>query len=83
MFSAASSSFPLASPLPQVFLGLLYGCMPVAVKVLLIPPGGALPDGKLQREVAMLHRCRHPGILQASKVACLQAAFHAGCCVGG
>ena len=41
----------------------LYNELPVAVKVMLLPAGPMLRE-QLQQEVSLLHRCRHPGVLQ-------------------
>jgi serine/threonine protein kinase len=51
-------------PLPaQVFLARLYGSLPVAVKVMLLPDSPMLRE-QLQAEVSLQYRCRHPGLLQ-------------------
>jgi hypothetical protein len=49
----------------QVYLARLYGQVPCAVKVTLLPRGPLL-SAMLQQEASLLHRCRHPGLLQVS-----------------
>lgn len=48
---------------PQVYLARLYGELPVAVKVMRLPASPMLGE-QLQQEASLLHRCRHPGIVQ-------------------